>query len=319
MDWAFLSADWSYYNGLTPATAGLHGAIVCTARGNQGAFSVTTYGAQQVSYAQRSSLFIGDYFFNGNLDAYTCGVLFAQSALFGFTVGQSLILIDCEDEGDTGTHAWGPDQAIAFANGVRSVRPDIPYTAFICYMNYTVNRRFNWSGCVALAMGLMYARPGGPMDYLYWPADMAAVMKQDGTVNGADADYHNLPFPLIVGGGAITPARRKTMTTLYGKQNTDPKLFALAGDSPGTPANWLETQDYDGVAVPWAQVHGNALYLSEGSWNQFKEWYLSPLSTGATATVNIDSAAMSAAVQAGVQAAIGGLDFALAGTIKKES
>ena len=47
MGWAFLSADWSYYNGLTPDTAGLYGAIVCTARGNLGAFSVTTWRARQ--------------------------------------------------------------------------------------------------------------------------------------------------------------------------------------------------------------------------------------------------------------------------------
>lgn len=316
MGWQFLSADWSYYNGLTPATSGLYGAIVCTARGNQGGFSVTTYGSRQVAFAQSRGLAIGDYFFNGNLDPFTCGVLFAQSALFGFVVGHSLILIDCEDEGASGTHAWGPDQAIGFANGVRSVRGDIPYSAFIDYMNWDVNHRFNWSSCVALGMGLMYARPGGPMDYAYWPANLPSVMKQDGTVNGADADYHNLPYTLIVG-GSIIPARRKSMTTLYAKVGTSPKIYALAGDSPGTPANWLETTDYDGVAVPWAKDHGDALSLSPESYDQFKQWYTSPIAN--SADVTIDATAISAAVQSGVQAALGNLDFALAGTIKKES
>jgi hypothetical protein len=89
-----------------------------------------------------------------------------------------------------------------------------------------------------------------------------------------------VPAPSTAGGAsspakppAQTPRRRTTMATLYHQKDSKPARYALAGDSPGTAANWLETTDYDGLAVPWAQVHGNAITLSGATWADYKRRY----------------------------------------------
>jgi len=199
------SGDIGYYNGPNPDISGFENVFVCTMRLNQGGIDVTTYARAQTSWVAQHLGFSSEYVFNGPFDAYSVGVAFAQQCLFQFIVGKSGILIDCEDEGATGTHSWGPDECIRFAQGVRAVRPDIPVSAFFCYMNYTVNRRFNWSPCVGIGMGLVYARPGGPDDFQYWPAGYDRYIKQDGTVNGIDADWHNPPWLSIIGGSAPQP------------------------------------------------------------------------------------------------------------------
>jgi len=194
------SGDVSYYNGPNPDISGFENIFVCTMRLNQGGVDVTTYARAQTAWVAQHLGFSSEYVFNGPFDAYSVGVAFAQQCLLQFVVGKSGILIDCEDEGATGTHSWGPDECIRFAQGVRSIRPDIPVGSFFCYMNYTVNRRFNWSACVGIGMGLVYARPGGPDDFQYWPGGYDRYIKQDGTVNGIDADWHNTPWLSIVGG-----------------------------------------------------------------------------------------------------------------------
>jgi len=79
--------------------------------------------------------------------------------------------------------------------------------------------------------------------------------------------------------------RRHNVTTLYHRQGSSPALYALAGDSPGTPANWLETTDYNGVAVPWARTHGSAITLSAASFDSFEKQYRAPLQiAGGTTT-----------------------------------
>jgi hypothetical protein len=67
------------------------------------------------------------------------------------------------------------------------------------------------------------------------------------------------------------------MSTLYHQAGSNPALYALAGESPGTPANWLETSDYNGLAVPWARVHGSAVTLTKDTYSVFKGWHLQPL------------------------------------------
>jgi hypothetical protein len=202
--------------------------FVNTARCNQGGFQITTYGAQQVAHAIATLGFSSYYIFNGSVDAYSAGVAFASSAIPSFIVGKSAILIDCEDEGVTGTAAWGPDQAIAFANGVRAVRPDIPTSSFIVYMNYTVNRRFNWQACVDAGMGFCYARPGGPDDYLWWPSSYARYIKQDGTVNGIDADWHNSPWSTVIGSAPISQPTEEDVALVQAKDRPGQPIFLFA-------------------------------------------------------------------------------------------
>jgi len=226
MGFAYRSGDVAYYQGARPNLSGMSNVFVNTARCNQGGYELTTYGATQVDWAISQLGFSSYYIFNGNVDAYSAGVAFGQNGIPRFMVGKSGILIDCEDEGATGTHAWGPDQAIAFANGVRSVRPDIPYSSFIVYMNYTVNRRFNWQSCVNLGMGLCYARPGGPDDYQWWPANYSRYIKQDGTVNGIDADWHNASWASIIGTPAPQPPGDDMASQLYLYTPTNDLIWA---------------------------------------------------------------------------------------------
>lgn len=87
----------------------------------------------------------------------------------------------------------------------------------------------------------------------------------------------------------VTPPvqkRKKSMSTLYhdqstlvnGKEVDGTTLYALAGDSPGTPANWLETKG-NALAVSWALDHGNSALLSHDTFIAWKAAYLSPVKT----------------------------------------
>lgn len=73
--------------------------------------------------------------------------------------------------------------------------------------------------------------------------------------------------------------RRKSMSTLYRKQEGSTFTYALAGDSPGTSANWLESEDA-GLAREWANAHGSAVSLNPStSWKTYRAAYLEPLRT----------------------------------------
>lgn len=67
------------------------------------------------------------------------------------------------------------------------------------------------------------------------------------------------------------------MATLYNKINTP--TVALAGDSPGTPANWLETTD-SGLIAELVAVHGPFARLTAESYEAWKASYLAPLAVG---------------------------------------
>lgn len=83
----------------------------------------------------------------------------------------------------------------------------------------------------------------------------------------------------------------KNVTTIYHLAGTgtdpvtNPGIYAMAGESPGTPANWLETADYQ-FAVDLVLIHhppafAKARTLSVATWEDWKKKYLSPLSTDA--------------------------------------
>ena len=107
------------------------------------------------------------------------------------------------------------------------------------------------------------------------------------------------------GGGAGVAVRKgSTMTTLYYKEGSSPTLYALAGDSPGTPANWHETTGV-ALATSWSeQIGGSAALLSASTWDAWKADYLAPLNVpavgGGTVTVDVSGsfAEMVAAIQA---------------------
>lgn len=76
------------------------------------------------------------------------------------------------------------------------------------------------------------------------------------------------------------------MATLYCQSSNNKRpgkggvnlTWFLAGDSPGTPANWLTTTDQN-VANGWAEAHGNANWLTKASIASFKAQYTAPVKT----------------------------------------
>lgn len=75
--------------------------------------------------------------------------------------------------------------------------------------------------------------------------------------------------------------RKKTMSTLYYQTGSAPTLYAYAGDSAGTPANWLETTDAT-LATAWSALLGApSIALSPATYAAYKIDYLAPVG-GAT-------------------------------------
>ncbi|WP_217182688.1 hypothetical protein [Streptomyces sp. AC495_CC817] len=78
---------------------------------------------------------------------------------------------------------------------------------------------------------------------------------------------------------AMPTRRKKKMSTIYRKQEGDLFTYALAGESPGTSANWLETTDKD-LARNWGLVHGTAVPLNpRTTWGTYRAQYLEPVRT----------------------------------------
>lgn len=78
-----------------------------------------------------------------------------------------------------------------------------------------------------------------------------------------------------------TKKRKNTMSTIFHRIDNGKYTYALAGESPGTSANWLETQDPN-FANKLAETHGNSKLLSSGTWDSWKARYLEPLKIAGT-------------------------------------
>jgi Peptidase family M23 len=104
-----------------------------------------------------------------------------------------------------------------------------------------------------------------------------------GTANAQD------PLPSIrkaVTSAPSTPRKVRKNVTLYYTKKSNKNFFALAGESPGTSANWLETADQE-LANQLAAQHGPAAFLTNASFESWKAAYLQDVrTTGATVTVN---------------------------------
>lgn len=104
-----------------------------------------------------------------------------------------------------------------------------------------------------------------------------------------------LASPAGGGGNAITNPKGKSMTTLFKQNNAN--RWALAGDSPGTPANWQESTS-SSFASSLEKVHGPAVDVTPESFANRRETYQAPLNTTSTANVVIDTAALAEALSA---------------------
>lgn len=80
--------------------------------------------------------------------------------------------------------------------------------------------------------------------------------------------------------------RKNSMATLYCQSSNNKRpgqggtnlTWFLAGDSPGTPANWLPTTDQK-VANGWAAAHGDAIWLTKDSIAAYKKSYQTAVKT----------------------------------------
>lgn len=102
-----------------------------------------------------------------------------------------------------------------------------------------------------------------------------------------------LASPAGGGGNAITNPKGKSMTTLFKQNNAN--RWALAGDSPGTPANWQESTSAS-FAASLEKVHGPAVDVTPESFTNRRAWYQQPLNTASNATVAIDYEALAEAL-----------------------
>ncbi|MGN6200030.1 hypothetical protein [Humibacter sp.] len=328
MGWAGfpnLFNDSAYYQGDYWSPAESSGVIVNTARCNQGSYSETTWGAKQLANVRAQGKNTGHYLFNGNLDRYTVGRLWAQTCRRnGFDPVTEVLGYDCEDEGGTNTHAWGPADVITCQQGFNDEwGSPIPWSAIRAYMNKDVNGRFDWSQLVALGAQLWYARPDGPLDQAYWPTVWA---KQDGTFQGVDANG----YTTFVTGSVAPLEKGSPMSTLYFTDLPSDatqipaelkaigavpgRIWALAGDGQGKAA-WIESQDGPGWVNSVAKFHAGAttsVPMSFDGYMNLRKLYLDG-ATQEAATITIDPTALNTALQTAVQ----GLQFQLTGQIKE--
>lgn len=79
------------------------------------------------------------------------------------------------------------------------------------------------------------------------------------------------------GGGATPIGKDNDMTQLFHELGSSPTLYALAGGSPGTPANWLETRDQQFANQLSAQIGASSAGLTSGSFAAWKAAYLAPV------------------------------------------
>ena len=308
MGWAGfpdLFNDSAFYQGDYWSPAESSGVIVNTARCNQGSYQETTWGAKQLANVRSQGKDTGHYLFNGNLDAYTVGRVWAATCQRnGFNPATEVLAYDCEDEGDTGTHAWGPQQVLDCQRGFNDVwGSPIPWTSIRVYMNKDVNDRFNWSGLVELGAQLWYARPGGPLDQAWWPCVWA---KQDGTFQGVDANGYTKTFAAS-NGVTRTEGVGSRMGTLYYTTTNDRadgplEAFHYAGDGTGAAA-WLDIVDTNlANAIAANTLSKSAIFLTRETAAVWKTAYTggAPVTGLEVPAVSIDYQQLTAALASAV-------------------
>jgi hypothetical protein len=107
-----------------------------------------------------------------------------------------------------------------------------------------------------------------------------------------------------------TTPRSKDVSTIYKNQDANPDKWVLAGDSAGTAANWIETTNAS-LGAAWEKAHGTAVVISAATFANFKDYYRSAVNTTAKAAVSVDTAALVAAIQAGMKDALNGVSITI--------
>jgi len=115
------------------------------------------------------------------------------------------------------------------------------------------------------------------------------------------------PLPYITALVGLAPAggdtkpfpkrKKKSMSTIYFVTEDDTSTgkrgdHALAGDSPGTQANWLKTRS-SSLIGDWVAVHGPVVWITKSTWSNYQRDYQTPLAalSGGTSGFSAPTAA----------------------------
>lgn len=97
----------------------------------------------------------------------------------------------------------------------------------------------------------------------------------------------NLGAPAGGGGTPFTPnGRIQPMATVYRRGSSPDAEFALAGDSPGTRANWINTRN-ESLWKGWVAAHGPYVMVSEADYDLFRGLYTGPVATSGGGEVKL--------------------------------
>ncbi|HEY4267859.1 MAG TPA: M23 family metallopeptidase [Galbitalea sp.] len=104
----------------------------------------------------------------------------------------------------------------------------------------------------------------------------------DATVDGVRVEFEPLVNSLATASGGSTPLNNlegNPMPSLFHNLDSKPLRYALAGGSPGTPANWLETTDKGLATALSAQIGAASAGLNDASFKAWKAAYLASVAT----------------------------------------
>lgn len=137
-------------------------------------------------------------------------------------------------------------------------------------------------------------------DWYYGPHLHISIRNRHGshTYNAGNFDFDAYLRGGAAGGGEKpVEERKRNVSTIYHWIGEGPTTFALAGDSPGTTANWIETRD-GALASAWATAHGASVLLTGSDFADFREWYRQPMSTTGGGSGGDSAATIADAVEA---------------------
>jgi hypothetical protein len=123
------------------------------------------------------------------------------------------------------------------------------------------------------------------------PNDIGVIDWADNEIlTGIELDGYNPPLPEIeppIEPPVSTKRKKKRMLT-YKTTDAEGDLYALAGTSPGTPANWIETRNPTrALAFVKACNNDEAVAISEADFAVYKNYYTDTLTVDVFGTVGV--------------------------------
>ena len=301
---------WQHYPDFAQVRSSDATLVILKCGGGEGGrlYQDSVYATNRAA-ARAHGLAVGSYFFNGPVDP-------VQAADFQMSIADwqsgDVVAIDVENNGST-AH-WTVGQVYAWC--ARILAHGVPADRIAVYMSSSLLSA-GWGSVVALGVKLWVAQYGpndgaahsvpGSGPWSSWSLwQFTSALGRPGIVGNVDTNQIASSWASDGSSPIVsTPTRKKksSMTTMYFSKIPSPVpathtqfaagvIYAIGGDSAGTPANWLETQDLN-LANGLAGFHSAATVQAAIwlEWDSYLEWrakYLAPVATaGAAGTTNI--------------------------------